>query len=106
MELIEGLAFTRVVVLAELLAAFGSGVVPKTVTESVITPATVGLQVMFMEAVAPTLSAPMLQLTMFPFRVQTPMLVWTEILLTLGGRVFVTFTPNAADGPRFVTTTK
>ena len=46
---------------------------------------------------------PRLQLMTFPLRVQTPMLDWTEPKVLLAGNTLVTFTPFAADGPRFVT---
>src|SRR5205809_1405233 len=104
MAVIVGFALTRVLAVAELFAVFGSAVVAVTATVSLIVPDAVGVVTIVMAAELFAVIVPRLQLTMLPFREQTPMLDWTETKLTPAGNVLVTFTPLAADGPRFVAT--
>jgi len=103
MALIVGFALTRVLTVAELFAVFGSAVLAVTATVLLIVPAAVGVVTIVMAAELFAVRVPRLQLTMFPLREQTPMLDCTETKVALAGNELVTFTPLAADGPRFAT---
>src|SRR3954464_13564088 len=103
MRLIKGLAFTRVVVVVVLLPMFGSAAGENTLTVSVIVPELDAVQLILIAAELPGVSVPRLQVTRFPLRELTPMLVWTEMNPAVTGRMLVTFTALAAEGPRLLT---
>src|SRR5882762_9735860 len=93
-----------IVVVAEavLLAVFGSASLPATVAVLVIEPVVAGVvTLMVIVALAPAARLPTVQVTV-PAEFVQPELADTKV--TPAGRVSVTITPVAADGPLFLAT--
>ena len=96
-------AITWVVADAVLLAAFGSGSLPLTVAVLVMVPAVAGaVTVMVNVELAPEARLPTEQVTVPEALVQVPWLEDAETKVTPLGRVSVTVTPVAGDGPLFL----
>src|SRR5262249_30195652 len=94
---------TTVGVLTVLLPGTGSDWLPETVEVVTIVPCAVGVTAMVPVARAPAARLPRLKATRLPLMVVKPcdaLAFWT---MTLKGSVFVTLTPEACDGPLFVT---
>ena len=94
---------TFVVAEAVLFAAVGSDVVDVTVTVFVIDPLLVGLTTIFTVTVPPLAIVPMLTETPVLVRVEVPCVVVTELKPAFFGRVSVSITPLAEDGPELCT---
>src|SRR5229473_6172092 len=90
---------------AVLLAVFGSGSLPFTVAVLVMVPAVAGaVALMVIVALAPEARLPTEQVTVPEALVQVPWLDVAEPKVTPLGRVSVTVTPVAGDGPLFLAT--
>ncbi len=94
---------TVVVSLSVSFAGTGSDVVADTVAVSVIGPSIVVVTTMLMVAVVPNGTTPSGQVTTPAACAQLPWLGVAETNITEPGRVSVTTTPAASEGPRFVT---
>src|SRR5229473_5788785 len=98
-------AATCVAAEAVLLAVFGSGSLPFTVAVLVTVPAVAGaVALMVIVALAPEARLPTEQVTVPEAKVQVPWLEVAEPKVTPLGRVSVTVTPVAGDGPLFLAT--
>src|SRR5205809_664114 len=90
---------------AVLLAVFESGSLPLTVAVLVMVPAVAGaVALMVIVALAPEARLPTEQVTVPEALVQVPWLEDAETKLTPLGRVSLTVTPVAGDGPLFLAT--
>src|SRR5438309_1261278 len=93
-------ALTCVVADAVLLAVLGSGSLPVTVAVFVMLPGVTDVvTLMVIVALAPLARLPTEQVTVPEALVQVPWLEVAETKVTPAGRVSVTVTPVAADGP-------
>jgi len=85
-----------------LLVRFGSLVAETTEALLVILPATIVVATIVMVALEVFVIAPSSQVMVPPLFVQLPRLLVAETKLRLAGSVSLRTTPEAADGPRFV----
>ena len=104
-EYTRSLPLTEVVSAAELFARLPSGSRARTTTRLVCVLWMVALAVMVTLAAPPAASAPNSQTIRPPISVQLPCELVTESKMALAGRKFVSTTPVASNGLRFVTTT-